>query len=710
MLQMWFLKTAIYCDDTKYGPIQPVGFAGYGSADTRNAYEKQEAFEMNKPRTMQLGSFNGAFVLLIGGLTALTSGAFAQTVVLPERALALSAEKYSPAEIDGTFSSSPNPFLSLRDGDDAVDWNYWRTKMAVESAYRSANAPQARVRMIHRRNRDSLTLITRFGTLPFQSDSVEIAGSFELPTPQPLVQLAEDEGSIPLATDVVLDAGQAAVVQSVIGDSDFGSAGTGSGDFDFFAIRDVKAGQLITVRVDTPLPFADLDPYVEIYDSNGIFLAANDDGNPALSFDSFLVFEAPADDDYYVSIGGFGAFFLIDPFDSSTGLGGFFGAISEGEYTATIGLDYFDDQEFLFFSRRGDVIGAAVDGTLATLSLSDRTRTERQGSMVDNTGAAPAVSPLPSGLAAVSHVVDKWGPYRLKARALRDGDFTLNIRAALPTLREGIKGDEQVVFIDFDGATVDLSESLAPGAPPGVFVTDLSPLAAFLSAWGLTAADEDDVIDAIIEVTKRSLVKDIRAMGGNRDFRIRLLNSRDHLDPFGMPNVSRVIVGGTIAELFGINTIGIAQSIDVGNFDTEETAFVLLDLLSSDDPFSSVSLNNVATAAGSSIVDVIGRGVGEIVAHEAGHYLGNWHTDQFNEQPNIMDQGGNLAFTILGLGDDGVFGTGDDVDVMFGRDLFVPAEGFTGIENTLTSIAWGATTPKWRWWWGHDDDNDGDDD
>jgi hypothetical protein len=666
---------------------------------------------MENCRTGQLGFLRRLTRCALSGLLVLSATAYGQSVELPDRALQLSATKYTPEEVDGTFIASPNPYLSLRDSDAGVDWNYWRSKMAMESRYRAANNPEARVHILHRRNGDSLTLITRFGTLPFQSDSVEITGAFELPAPLALTQSPEDEGSIPLATDVTVAAGEAVAVNGIIGDNaDFSSGGSGSGDFDFFAIRGVQAGQTITVKVDTPVPFGDLDPYVEIYDSAGTFLAANDDGNPAQSYDSFLAFEAPSDDDYYVSIGGFGAFFLIDPFDSSTGLGGFFGPISEGEYTATIGVDYFDEQEFLFFSRRGDVVGAAIDGTAATLSLLDRTRTERQGSAVDNTGAAPAVSPLPSGLSALSHVVDKWGPYRLKVRATEAGDFTLNLRAALPTLRGGIEGDVQTVFVDFDGETVDLAESLAPGAPPGLFVTSLSPLSSFLPAWGLTAADESDVIDAILKVTKQSLVKDIRAMGGNRDFRIRLLNSRDHLDPFGMPNVSRVIVGGTIDELFGIETIGIAESIDVGNFDTEETAFVLLDLLSSDNPFSTVSLNNTPRDPASTIIDVIGRGVGEIVAHEAGHYLGNWHTDQFNEQPNIMDQGGNLDFTILGLGEDGVFGTEDDVDVMFVRDEFVPTEGFTGIEDSLTTIAWGATTPLRRWWWGHYHHDDGDDD
>ena len=84
-------------------------------------------------------------------------------------------------------------------------------------------------------------------------------------------------------------------------------------------------------------------------------------------------------------------------------------------------------------------------------------------------------------------------------------------------------------------------------------------------------------------------------------------------------------------------------------------------------------------------------GVGNFVAHEAGHFLANWHTDQFNDAPNIMDQGGNFGGGI-GLGPDGVYGTDDDVDVDFGADVYVPNEGFTGLEETLQSLSFGLST------------------
>ena len=183
----------------------------------------------------------------------------------------------------------------------------------------------------------------------------------------------------------------------------------------------------------------------------------------------------------------------------------------------------------------------------------------------------------------------------------------------------------------------------------------------------------------------------MEAFGLNPDFRVRILNSRDNRDVFGQDNVSRVIVGGTINES-GIPTIGIAQSIDPGNYGTEETALVLLDVLS--DPsveFGDPSLNTYMTPA-SDRVTFVGRAIGNIVAHEAGHFFGDWHVDQFNDQANLMDQGGNFPL-MFAVGPDGVGGTADDTDVDFGEDALNPNEGFVGVEDTLTRLSFAFT----RW-------------
>ncbi|MGI8534740.1 MAG: hypothetical protein ACR2LP_07690, partial [Candidatus Limnocylindrales bacterium] len=255
-----------------------------------------------------------------------------------------------------------------------------------------------------------------------------------------------------------------------------------------------------------------------------------------------------------------------------------------------------------------------------------------------------------------------------------DYDITVEV------YRPGLEGDPpvQTLFLDFGGERINTGIWGGPG------VRTLSPLRAFLGRWGLTNADRDPLIDEIVATTRENIRRDLRASGLNRDFRIRILNSRDDADPFGDDHVSRVIVGGTIAES-GIETIGIAQSIDPGNFGTEESALVLLDILS--DPageFEDPSLNTYITPA-SDRVAFIGQAVGNIVAHEAGHFFGNWHVDQFNDQANLMDQGGNFP-VLYGVGPDEVGGTADDVDVDFGEDAFNPSEGFTGAEDTLKRI------------------------
>ena len=170
----------------------------------------------------------------------------------------------------------------------------------------------------------------------------------------------------------------------------------------------------------------------------------------------------------------------------------------------------------------------------------------------------------------------------------------------------------------------------------------------------LMPADEDAVMTPSSPRWPRASGSDLEAIGGNPRFDIDIRNSRDDVEPTG-PLVSKIVVGGTIEES-GIPTVGIASSIDVGNFETEEVALVLLDLRSaapdSDLFIPGLSINDFPLAPGTSIIDAIGVGVGNVTAHEAGHFLANWHTDQFNPDANIMDQGGNFPNT-FGVGPTG---------------------------------------------------------
>jgi hypothetical protein len=300
----------------------------------------------------------------------------------------------------------------------------------------------------------------------------------------------------------------------------------------------------------------------------------------------------------------------------------------------------------------------------------------------ENSGIYPASSPLPGGgTASSAYLVSETGTYTA-AVAFGEGAYGLELRAFRPP--QEATGTRQKLFLDFDGATVDTTKFGAGGTQPSI----LSPLSSFLAGWGLTGADEDAVIDAILAVVEANLDSDIRLTGANPKFDIEILNSRDDADVYGDPDVSRIIVGGTIAES-GISTIGIAQSIDIGNYDQAEDSLVLLDLLSAPagDPNS---LNSIPLGGGATIIDIIGVGVGNVIAHEAGHYFANFHTDSFNDVPNLQDSGGNMP-AFVGVGIDGIFGTGDDNDVDFITDEYAPEESFSGMEDTKNALAFGLT-------------------
>jgi hypothetical protein len=240
-----------------------------------------------------------------------------------------------------------------------------------------------------------------------------------------------------------------------------------------------------------------------------------------------------------------------------------------------------------------------------------------------------------------------------------------------------MRNARQTLFLDFDGERVNTGIWGGPG------VRELSPLSAFVTGWGIPAWQEDALIDRIVATVTENTRRDFARTGVS----VRVLNSRDHADRFGRPDVSRVIVGGTIAES-GIPTIGIAQSIDPGNFERAETALVLLDILSAS-PDEEASLN-AYLQPGSDRVRFVGTAIGNVVSHEIGHYLGSWHVHQFNEVPDLMDAGGNFA-VMFGVGPDGVGGTADDPDVDFGVDMLSPFEGFTGVENTWARTRWALT-------------------
>jgi hypothetical protein len=593
----------------------------------------------------------------------------------------------------GAAPRGPNPFLALLPDPSKADyagWSAWLKQRAPQLAkarlQQKQSSPRALVSTPIVVDEDepagglgsndkpaSAEIVAGFGTAAGKNPAMRVLGglSLESVTADEVDPNTEDDGAIPLAGDTGIGTLHDGIVTAgVIGDGPHGEAGTGTGDFDFYRIE-ANEGERITVETDTPT--GPLDTMVVLYDAAGDLLARNDDvAFPDL--DSKLTYQVTTGGTYYAVVVGYNTI-PADPTDPASGDG----SGSEGPYTVTITSAGADRDFFAIKLRKGDVLGASVKGAATYLTVFDTVPREVHGSDQDASALYPMISPLIGGGNAVTDYVASRAGWHYVGIGTGDGRYDATVEAYRPAL-EG-RAPTQTLFLDFDGARVNTAVFDGPG------VVQLSPLSAFVPLWGLPRVDEDAVIDAVVARVTENVKQDMVASGLNNRFRLRVLNSRDHADPFGQPNVSRIIVGGTIEES-GVDTIGISQSIDPGNFETEETALVLLDVLSA--PTGGASLNTYLKA-NSDRIAFVGDALGNVISHEAGHFFGNWHTDELNANANLEDQGGNPAL-MFGVGPDRVGGTADDVDVDFGDDTFHPDEGFVGTEDTLGRIAAAVTS------------------
>jgi hypothetical protein len=396
-----------------------------------------------------------------------------------------------------------------------------------------------------------------------------------------------------------------------------------------------------------------------------------------------------------------------------------------GEFTSiviqgTIDEATIDEDFFVIELRAGDVLGGAATGIIFPEpgEFPDQLRLDTNLQVIapdgrviwDNEDAFlfptiyPPESPLPRtdpnedfgfGLfdAAIGLVAPVDGLYIIRlggfpvgaapdtaAITLADspfGPYELTLTVHRPGLEQAPVGSRQRIFIDFDGAVDALGQPFLP-------------LADGLTGWNLDPiGDLDAVINAILAVIEENF-NDLRSTGNNGNFDVtgipgqydfEILNSRDHGTMFlenptfdRDPTVSRVVIGLAAFPVTGF--LGLAEFIDPGNYSLNDTAWIDVTSLGNLDPFGQLfglNLNFIPRATGVSIIDLIGRAVGNVASHEAGHYLGQWHTDPLNEVHAISDSGfGGLSFneSILGLGPDGIFGTADDFDPDFIDDRY----------------------------------------
>jgi len=144
------------------------------------------------------------------------------------------------------------------------------------------------------------------------------------------------------------------------------------------------------------------------------------------------------------------------------------------------------------------------------------------------------------------------------------------------------------------------------------------------------------------------------------------LSRRTHEDQGSIPQATRTGIGARLREVRVASRIGDGPHGSSGPADSFNTYL----------------------RSGSDRVGFVGRALGNVVSHEVGHLIGSFHTDNGDRATNLMDAGGQGFAGLYGVGPDGVGGTADDPDVDFGPDRYLPAEGFTGQEDTLNNSAW----------------------
>jgi hypothetical protein len=599
-----------------------------------------------------------------------------------------------------TGARGANPYLANLPDVTRVDYAAWRQRLSTAAhrragtaAYRQARAEAnaatpARAAVVVYDEQEpagttgsndtagSAERISGFGTTTSKNNVVRISGNrADVPAPpaQALPPGTEDNGAIPLATPTGIEGVSAVTTTGVLGDGPHGSAGDGTNDFDFYAV-DLTEG--LTLTADTSSPGSDTpagtDTIAALYDASGEVVATDDDGGTGLA--SLLEYDVATSGTYYLLVAGYSDLGPLpeDPTDSGSGAGG----AEEGAYSLAMRQTASDRDKYAVNLLPGDVIGAVANGGADTLTVTRPDGTQAVGAPgVDASSLYPPSSPLPGGgNTTFGYVAEERGWYVIDVSG-EVGAYTVQVEGYRPGAR--VDTDKtHVVYLDFEGGRVNT------GVWGGAGVRELAPFSSFLGKWGISRSRERAMIDKITYVVRQNLVE--TGQGGPYAPKVTVVNSRNHPEMRGRTNVSRVIVGGTIDQS-GIPTIGIAQYIDPGNYSHEDTALVLLDVLS--DPEGPASLNTYLTPA-SDREAFVGRAVGNVTAHEIGHLIGSYHTDNASEVVNLMDSGGANFQNLFGVGPDNVGGTADDANVRFVEDRFSPVEGFTGTEDTRNTTAW----------------------
>ncbi len=363
-------------------------------------------------------------------------------------------------------------------------------------------------------------------------------------------------------------------------------------------------------------------------------------------------------------------------------------------------IDYFSVD-----LKAGDILDIATIGAATSfeVSLPNATDPNQPSSSIwfakdaDDPAAAipaslyPIESPLQTlGNAQAAQVVPRDGRYTISVSAETGfTNYTLGLRTYRPVTESLPIGQEQIVFLDFDGGSFardEFNQDLTnAGVPAGgrFRVPDINQT---LTAAGVVVGSQNEYTQIARRITNavEQQYADLGNYGVNGDFAatgipgqygVRILNSIDDPDPGNNPLVTRVVFG-SVNSFPEINAplLGLTQTVDVGNFDPSETVLVFLDN-------EVAAITAIQTGAAYSQADLLGLEIGATTSAELSRTFGLYATNPLNNTLSLADSDAQdpvaNALNRLGVGFDGILGTQDDVPVRFRTDVVAPNEDIT---------------------------------
>ena len=369
-----------------------------------------------------------------------------------------------------------------------------------------------------------------------------------------------------------------------------------------------------------------------------------------------------------------------------------------------------DIDYYAFDLRAGDIVDIATQGAAGEFAVqgpygANGLPLSGQPNVAVSFASSVPVGGNPSPLQTQGNVTGQFiapvdGRYYLVlASGASTTSYSLGIRAYRPVTESLAYGDAQILYLDWEGGIVDNNLFLGTPGLPVTGITIVPTLDESLPFLGLEFGDiamanrianeaYADVIRVFEDLTRTGTNGDFEASGVAGEYAIRILNSRNLAHRIWYeanandPRITRMIIGGTGLDIGIPGVFGIAEFVDVGNFDLTQLGLFALD------GFQGSTLG-APIAAGASEVDATIQFLSTVIAHEAAHTFGMIHTVNTNTIATLSDAGGTLLSQTngLGVGPDGIFGTLDDVGPIFRDDFYSDPTVRAGFERVTANMS-----------------------